>query len=370
MDLIDLHESMTMTIAQTRVPVRFDASMEPPMKDEVETAADLDATMEKIREKTFADNGHATRSSHAKAIGLFRGKLTVLDGLSAQLAQGIFTKPATFDVAMRLSTMPADILDDSVSTPRGLALKVLGGSGDRLPGSEAESTQDFVLVNNPAFFASSAKELLLNLKGLAATTDKIEGVKKAVSVINRGTEGLLEMFGMQSPMLQAMGGQAVTHPLGETYYSQAAILYGDYIAKVSVAPVSPVLVSLHKAKINLKDRPDGLRDEVRDAVIAHGGEWELRIQLCTNLDKMPIEDIAVVWSEEESPYIPVARIAVTPQDAWEPTSVRELDDGMSYSPWHGIAAHRPLGSVQRARKMAYEHGAQFRSTRNKCPVHS
>ncbi len=60
-----------------------------------------------------------------------RGTMTVLDGLPAQLAQGLFAKPGQYDVAMRFSTLPGDILDDSVSTPRGLAVKVIGVQGAR-----------------------------------------------------------------------------------------------------------------------------------------------------------------------------------------------------------------------------------------------
>ena len=42
---------------------------------------------------------------------------------------------------------------------------------------------------------------------------------------------------------------------------------------------------------------------------------------------------------------------------------------MSFSPWHGLAAHRPLGSVTRARRMAYPVSAGFRVERNGCPIH-
>ena len=37
---------------------------------------------------------------------------------------------------------------------------------------------------------------------------------------------------------------------------------------------------------------------------------------------------------------------------------------MSFSPWHGIVAHRPIGSIMRVRKMAYEMSAHFRAERN------
>ncbi len=51
-----------------------------------------------------------------------------------------------------------------------------------------------------------------------------------------------------------------------------------------------------------------IRDEVRDFFRATGGEWELRVQLCTKLEDMPIEPANVEWSETESPYVAVARL--------------------------------------------------------------
>jgi hypothetical protein len=49
--------------------------------------------------------------------------------------------------------------------------------------------------------------------------------------------------------------------------------------------------------------------------------------------------------------------------------VKAIDDGMAFSPWHGISAHQPLGSVMRARKAAYKMSADFRGQRNGCPMH-
>jgi hypothetical protein len=70
-----------------------------------------------------------------------------------------------------------------------------------------------------------------------------------------------------------------------------------------------------------------------------------------------------------SPYLAVARITVGPQDAWSDASVKAIDDGTSFSPWHGLTAHQPLGSIMRARKAAYEMSADFRGKRNGCPMH-
>ena len=79
-----------------------------------------------------------------------------------------------------------------MSTPRGLAVKIIGVDGERLAGSEGDVTQDFVLVNGPAFGAATAQKFLPNLKLVAATTDRAEGLKKLVSAFARGTEALEE----------------------------------------------------------------------------------------------------------------------------------------------------------------------------------
>jgi hypothetical protein len=265
---------------------------------------------------------------------------------------------------MRFSTIPGDILDDSISVPRGLAVKAIGVLGDRLPASEGDATQDFVLVNEPAFAAPNPKEFLKILKLLAATTDTPQVLKKVLSVVTRGAESVVEAFGGRSGPLVALGGHPHTHPLGETYYSQAAILYGLYMAKIAIAPVSPDLVALTGARVELRGRPNALREAIVAFFRRHGGEWEVRAQLCTNLRTMPIEDAAVVWSEAESPSLAVARITVPPQEAWSEARATAVDDGLSFSPWHGLAAHRPLGAIMRARKPAYESSARFRAEHN------
>src|ERR1700675_41519 len=82
----------------------------------------------------------------------------------------------------------------------------------------------------------------------------------------------------------------------------------------------------------------------------NGGAWEVQAQPCTDLELMPVENAAVVWPEEKSPYRPIARITVNPQVAWSAARSSAVDDGMLFSPWHGLAAHRPLGGMMRARK--------------------
>jgi hypothetical protein len=347
---------------QPPAALRYEPSVEHLETDEADTARELRDTMQKIREKTFADGGHALRSVHAKSHGILEGVLEVADDLHPVLAQGLFAQPGRYPVVMRLSTIPGDLLDDSVSTPRGLAIKVIGVDGERLPESEGEVTQNFVLVNGPAFAVPNAKAFLGNLKLLASTTDHIEGVKKVVSAALRGLNSVVQATtGQPNPTLANLGGQPETHILGETFYSAVPIRWGDYIAKVAVVPVSPELKALEQTHLNLNGHPNGLRDAVVRFFAEQGGVWEVRAQLATDLEHTPIENAAKVWDEERSSYIPVGRITVQPQTAWSEARSRRVDDGMYFSVWHGLLAHQPLGSIMRVRQQAYEQSAKFRA---------
>ncbi len=342
-------------------PIRYSPDVEQVIEDESGYDEKLTEAMLDISRTVLRETGHVRRSVHAKSHGVLSGALEVLADLPPELAQGLFATPGRHAVILRLSTTPGDILDDTVSTPRGLALKVLGVHGPRLPGSEGDTTQNFVLGNAPSFNVRTAKDFLPNISKLGATATKAPMLKKALSAVSRNAEQLIETVGLQSTTLTTYAGQAMTHILGDSFYSQAPLLYGDYMAKLCVSPVSDNLLALNEQAVNLHGKPDGLRMLVREFFASQEAAWEVRIQLCTDLEKMPIEDAAVEWPQDNSPYRPVARIVVKPQDSWRPDMVEAVDEGLTFSPWRGLAAHRPLGSVMRARRRAYESSARFRA---------
>lgn len=350
-------------------PIRYEPELETPEKDEAETIAELEAALAEILDTTSRDYGHAVRAVHAKSHGLIEAELVVPDGLPPEYAQGLFAAGGRYPAILRISTNPGDILDDAISVPRGLAIKAIGVGGERLPGAE-EGTQDFVMVNGPAFLNRDAAGFLKGLKLLARTTDRAEWAKRAISSVLRGVETALEAVGGESATVKSMGGAPNVHPLGETYFTQTAYRFGDHVAKLSLAPVSPNLVALSGTIVDVSGRPDALREEVDAAMRAAPGEWELRAQLCRDPGTMPIEDASVVWPEAESPHVAVARIVAPAQPGWSEARRRLVDDGMRFSPWNGLEAHRPLGSVNRARRPTYEMSSAFRARFNGCPVHA
>ena len=351
-------------MSKTQLPLRFDPSFENVPDDEVETQRGLTEAMLAIQRKTHADTGYAHRAVHAKPHGYLKAKFEVLPDLPICLAQGLFERPATYDTILRFSTTPGDVLDDNVSTPRGVALKVLGVSGARLPGSESDTTQNYVLGNSPSFQVATAAGFLKQLKVLATTTGHAEPVKEALSVLSRTTNAGLEKVGLKSATLTTLAGQATTELLGDSFYSQAAILHGDYFAKVVLAPVATELVALSGKPLDVSGHPDAIRESIQRYFAALPAVWELRVQLATDIEAMPVEDSATEWPEDESPYVAVARVTASPQQSWSEELWAEVESGLAFNPWIGLAAHRPLGSIMRARKPAYAAAREYRGQAN------
>jgi catalase len=350
----------------TSEPLRFSPDSGLLSAEEAQTVDELCQAFEGIQRTTAQDYGHAVRSVHAKAHAVLEGLLTVDDDLPPELAQGLFARPGNHKVYMRISTNAGDILPDAVSLPRGLAIKVLDVEGERLPDAEG-ATQDFILVNSKVFQAKTASDFLGALKLLARTTDRAEAAKVALSSILRGVNTALKAVGVESATVAALGGAPNVDPLGETYYSVTPFRYGDYIAKFSVAPITPALTELTGSRIDANGQPDALRKTIQQEMLDIEGVWEFRVQLCRDLARQPIEDSTVAWNEDESPFQRVGVITAHPQDSWEQADA--IDEKMRFSVWTGLAAHQPLGNINRARKATYRNSSRFRERFNACPIH-
>lgn len=340
--------------------VRYSDAVESVSADEADTIEAILASMHRLHRRNQAKSGKAVRVSHGKAHGLAVGKLTVCDDLPEVLAQGLFKPGARYPVIARLANVPGEIDSDAVATQRGLALKLLEVEGEKLPG-HGDATQDFVLDSGNRFAAGTAAQFLANHRMLEHAPQIPAFFKAAVSTVARAANKLLHQIGADSPTLDFFGHSRV-HPLAEAYFTQAPIRYGDYLAKLAVVPVSATQRALDGTSVDLGD-PDALRTATVDYLREHNAEFEVRVQLCTDLKTMPVEDASVEWPETQSPYRTVARLHLPRQDAFS-SARRDFVDGLSFCVSHSLAAHRPLGSIMRARLRAYPAMSRLRREAN------
>jgi hypothetical protein len=64
---------------------------------------------------------------------------------------------------------------------------------------------------------------------------------------------------------------------------------------------------------------------------------------------MPVEDASVLWDENESPHQVIGTLHFPRQNTFSPARRVYSDDVLSFSPWHGVKEHQPLGSIMRVR---------------------
>ncbi|MFF0545846.1 catalase family protein [Nocardia thailandica] len=340
--------------------LRYRPDLERPRPDE---DADIDRIIAVLRgnnERAFRRYKRGMRDAHAKSHGILRGELTVHADLAPELAQGLFATPRTYPVIARLSSTSGVVRSDQLRGVRGLGIKVLGVKGPRAVPGDTATTQDFVMVTHREFlFADAHAYLTRGMPTAWALARLPDTALRAGSDVLAGVDRhLLRRIGLRVPPNLGVFLAPNTHILGETFYTSAPLRYGDHVAKLLYTPVSPEAAALHGQPVG--DGVNAHRESVIDFFAEHGATYELRAQLCTRTSTMPIEDATVAWPEQESPHRPVATVRFGPQDPYTPERRAYGDEVLSFNSWRGLAAHRPLGSINRLKLRVYEASSNYR----------
>ena len=345
-------------------PIPYAPDVEQMLPDEAHIIEQLSEVSVQTQRKVLEKTGSAKHGTHAKATGFVKGQLTVAPDLPPELAQGLFARPGQYDTIVRFSQGPPEPVSDKAVGQRGMAVKVLGVQGPHLPQSRETTTQDWVLAPDPAFINVDAKTFLESFRlGASKSPYLPQEVVIEGSRVARAVEDKLEAVGLGNPSIRFFG-RAPLHPFSHPYYSQVAVRYGDYIAKVGMFPNQKMLDIIGDRDIDT-DRDD---NAFRSALVAYcarnEAEFEFRVQLCTDLEAMPVEDATVQWPEDQSQYRTVARLVVPPQDAYNEARRLYFDQRLAWNPAHCLEAHRPLGSIMRARMKVYVDTQEFRQNSN------
>lgn len=73
-----------------------------------------------------------------------------------------------------------------------------------------------------------------------------------------------------------------------------------------------------------------------------------------------------MWRESDSKPERLATIIIPIQDCMSPEQA-VFCENLSFSPWHSLPEHRPLGLVNRVRKVAYREISKLRHHLNDAP---
>ena len=69
------------------------------------------------------------------------------------------------------------------------------------------------------------------------------------------------------------------------------------------------------------------------------------------------------WKEDQAPFYKVATIRI-PQQIFDTSDQNKFCENLSFTPWHAQLEHKPLGAINRMRKVIYDHISQVRHEMN------
>src|SRR5215210_3994438 len=284
---------------------------EPDFDKDLQTA--IAATKEYIEDSVESEGlNRAVRDAHAKGYGLARAEVEILAGLAPEYAQGIFARPGRHEALIRFSNgSPHTGADTGLGMGFGMGLKIFGIDGPTLLEDEPDShTFDYAMINGPIFFCNTVKhyvfmqQLFLN----------------AGAYFSRGKEGAHQYLhdwvtgmGTLEPedwawdeliaLLRLKGGGLPDNLLLFTYWTMAAVRHGEYVAKVRAAPARDAAEKVVRRHLD----PTSAIDVYGPAMVAElkerPYEFDLQVQLCVDLQRMPVEDLTVEWPEALSSYV-------------------------------------------------------------------
>ena len=277
------------------------------------------------------------RALHRKQLTAAQGELEVLSDLPAFARHGLFAEPGKFEVRVRLSNGGMDRAPDRTPDIRGFAFKVLGVKGDSALNNGPAKSQDFTLINQEVFgFASSEEFVSFVLAAAKGTGALLKHLIRRYGLLG-GPARLIKLF---KTVGKPFGGFAT-----EALYSAAPMACGPYAVRVRLVPGAANGVATPGASADWG--ADFAARLARQAL-----QWDLQLQPFVSEAQTPIEDASVNWS---SPYTTVARLKLPLQDSASrkgQTLLAQVEAEV-FDPWQALAAHRPLGDVQRARKVVY-----------------
>ncbi|WP_404790486.1 hypothetical protein [Altericista sp. CCNU0014] len=323
------------------------------------------------------------RDQHPKQHGCLMARFCVEPHLWEKLPEacrvGLFSQPHTFPAWVRFSTLREQ--DDTKGDIHGMAIKVV--VEENSDGSESErqtKIQDFVFIDAPRFFIKGVRpylELFQLLDLVAALKDPSITDPPATNKLVLRLKILMGLlaFLIPSPYPQQWRFREVwilvsarlqkrlfrmSSPLDQSYWSTTPYRLGSAAQAVKYV-VRPS--AINKASKPKRYTPNYLREALIEHLTHHQQQarFDFYIQVKENPTLTDLDDSTIEW--KDVPEYKVATLQIPPQQFYaelEPV----FGEDFSFTPWHCLPEHEPLGSMNTIRQRVYFQAAGYRNNLN------
>ena len=313
--------------------VQLSAGQEYPPAEEGIYVDKMIADMEGQLKQMYPAGSDMKRQAHPKMHGCVLAEFTVPEGLDEQLRVGIFKEPKTYKAYIRFSNASTVMQHDIKKDLRGMAIKLFDVPGKKLTDQAKDAlNQDFIMVSHDVFISKNVQEFYGVIQALTKS-------KKALGIFMLTHIPILMRF--------IKSARVCDHVLDTEFWSTTPYLFGEGMAVKYHARPSNGVPLAGKA---VKSDPDFLKTNMVKTLSEGDTYFDFFVQMQTDPFFMPVEDPTVRW---DSPFAKVATIKILKQQ-FDSRSQDTSGDDFSFSPWHSLPEHRPLGGLNRARRKIYE----------------
>ena len=296
------------------------------------------------------NGGCPMRAFHVKAHAGLRAELHVGADIPADARHGVFAAPRVWPALVRVSNGFSATMWDWFPDLVGFAVKLEGVEGPSLlPDDTAPPSQDFLALNRRYLPVNDAADLMVISMATKNFITAPFMLLKGLGLVH-GAQVILWTLGWSFKRLFLRS--AVT----PDFFGVAPIALGETPVKFRWTPQS------RRAGSWLGGFKSFLRRDLKHRLAAGDLRFDLSVQFYVDNHSTPI-DGGWPWPEHRTPWVRIAELVIARTDLDSAAALADTAaaNALAFNPWNAIAAHRPIGNIQRARGLIYQRSSIFRN---------
>jgi len=342
--------------------------------NEIEAARRITAIIEAHLTRLYP-KGPVRRDAHPKSTGCVDAVFTVNSDVPPAFRHGIFASPGgSYRAVIRFSNSNEDpTQSDSEPDGRGMAIKLFDLKTGQIPMTSdplaslspladnppvppdnmtlaGGPSQDFIMISHPTFLVADPDGYRRILQFADADNRLATIMLPFAALGGMGLSGIRSEIGITS--------LKIDNPLYTRYWSMVPYQLGTGPGALAVKYSADFEPEPEQAEAPDKSDPDFLRHAMARTLRQREAKFIFKIQPRTPPD-LSVEDSRIEWPEKTAPFHAVATITI-PRQNFDTKPRDTACELLSYSPWHALPDHKPLGAVNRMRKVIYEAISAFR----------
>ncbi len=315
----------------------------------------------------------ASRDAHPKEHGCVKAEFHTYKNLNPSFAKRVFANGQAYEALIRFSNSSENPTgNDHDKDARGMAIKLtnlLDKQDVKRDKTFRTMNQDFIMINHPVFILDNPSDYLSLVRAQNSSTT----LRKLFNIpIALGFRGMWNAY-------HTINQDPIMNPLLTQYYSMVPYRLGNNedqkrrAIKFSVRPIArnakiPSAVARSCVEIESADPEKSDRNYLRTALFQtlEKGMACMEFLIQEGDEAMSVENSQVEW---DSPFTPVALIKIPhihpdEEDFDGRKTVEKSCEDESFDPWNASNEHRPLGVVNRLRKVIYPIVSDYRHCLN------